>query len=148
MHLICTRRLLVREQNPDILACHTANPDILIFDRTKHSSNLGAAVSKLPCKPDVRLKGHSKEGFGLAWSPVSEGKLVSGANDFMVTYYEVQAAPTGSGASMAPLSVRTGHCNAVNDVAFSCFQADVFASGGDDGKLLLWDARSSDLAGM
>jgi histone-binding protein RBBP4 len=119
-------------------------PDILIFDRTKHGSNLDAGKSgkKVECKPDLRLKGHSKEGFALAWSPLSQGWLVSGAQDFLVNLYDVQSAPKDT-VNVSPVTTFRGHKNVVNDVAFSCHQPDLFASCGDDNMLLLWDRRDA-----
>jgi histone-binding protein RBBP4 len=125
-------------QNPDVLACHTAMPDILIFDRTRHPSE----PKNRQCSPQLRLKGHSKEGFGLAWSPLVEGRLVSGASDFIVNLYDVNAAPKEA-TSLDPLAVFRGHKNTINDVAFSCHEPHVFASVGDDGKILFWDARAA-----
>ena len=36
----------------------------------------------------------------------------------------------------------SGHSQTVEDVAFHCQQAELFASVGDDLRLLLWDARA------
>lgn len=46
-------------QNPNILATQTTDGDTYIFDRTKHASEPDADGV---CKPDIKLKGHSKEG--------------------------------------------------------------------------------------
>ena len=45
-------------QNPDIIASMSPSGQVLVFDRTKHSS----LSTKGPCKPEIRLKGHTKEG--------------------------------------------------------------------------------------
>jgi histone-binding protein RBBP4 len=47
----------------------TIAPDVFVFDKSKHSSKPNGTDSK----PDLRLKGHSKEGYGLAWNPLTEG---------------------------------------------------------------------------
>lgn len=46
-------------QNPDLIATKCTSGEVLIFDRTKHSSEpeRGGAV-----KPDIRLVGQVKEG--------------------------------------------------------------------------------------
>jgi histone-binding protein RBBP4 len=47
-------------QNPNILATKTISGDVYVFDRTKHASEpAGDGI----CKPDIRLKGQSKEGW-------------------------------------------------------------------------------------
>ncbi len=63
-------------QNPDLIATLATNGDILVFDRTKHSSEPNGKVN-----PQITLKGHKQEGFGLSWSPHVEGSLASGSED-------------------------------------------------------------------
>lgn len=45
-------------QNPDLIATKTVMGEVYIFDRTKHASQPTSDV----CKPDITLRGHSKEG--------------------------------------------------------------------------------------
>lgn len=47
-------------QNPDLIATKCTSGEVLIFDRTKHSSEpeRGGSV-----KPDIRLVGQVKEGY-------------------------------------------------------------------------------------
>ena len=45
-------------QNPTIIATKTPTSDVLVFDYTKHPSKPEA----LGCQPDLRLRGHQKEG--------------------------------------------------------------------------------------
>lgn len=33
------------------------------------------------CSPDLRLKGHQKEGYGLSWNPNLSGNLLSASDD-------------------------------------------------------------------
>ena len=52
-------------QNPHIIATKTPSSDVLVFDYTKHSS---IPDNTRGCNPELRLKGHSKEGYGLSWN--------------------------------------------------------------------------------
>jgi len=63
-------------QNPNIIATMTNTGDVLIFDRSKHSS-----VPKGTVNPQIRCIGHDEEGFGLCWNPHEAGKLATGSND-------------------------------------------------------------------
>lgn len=45
-------------QNPDLIATKTVMGEVYIFDRTKHPSQPTTDV----CKPDIILRGHTKEG--------------------------------------------------------------------------------------
>lgn len=33
------------------------------------------------CNPDLRLRGHQKEGYGLSWNPNLSGHLLSASDD-------------------------------------------------------------------
>jgi histone-binding protein RBBP4 len=46
-------------QNPDLIATKSVSGEVLIFDRTKHSSEPERGGV---CKPDIRLVGQNKEG--------------------------------------------------------------------------------------
>jgi len=49
-------------QNPDLIATKCTSGEILIFDRTKHSSE---PERNGQAKPDIRLVGQQKEGYVL-----------------------------------------------------------------------------------
>ena len=38
------------------------------------------------CRPDIRLKGHTKEGYGLSWNPNQNGNLLSASDDYVSHY--------------------------------------------------------------
>jgi histone-binding protein RBBP4 len=63
-------------QNPNIIATMTNTGDVLIFDKSKHSS-----VPKGTPNPQIVCKGHTAEGFGLCWNPHEAGKLATGSSD-------------------------------------------------------------------
>jgi histone-binding protein RBBP4 len=43
------------------------------------------------CEPDLRLRGHDMEGYGLSWSPSKEGYLLSGSHDRKLCLWDVSA---------------------------------------------------------
>ena len=65
-------------QNPCIIATKTPSSDVLIFDYTKHPSKPDPSGE---CNPDLRLRGHQKEGYGLSWNPNLSGHLLSASDD-------------------------------------------------------------------
>lgn len=69
-------------QNPDLIATMCTDGLTLIFDRTKHSLEPNGTVN-----PQITLKGHTEEGFGLCWSPHVEGQLVTGSQDSTVRFW-------------------------------------------------------------
>lgn len=49
-------------QNPSVIATKTISSDLYIFDYTRHGTE---PSSDGVCKPDLKLKGHTKEGYDL-----------------------------------------------------------------------------------
>lgn len=63
-------------QNPNIIATMCTDGRTMIFDKSKHPSMpTGIVNSQAECI------GHTKEGFGLGWSPHEAGRLVTGSED-------------------------------------------------------------------
>jgi len=63
-------------QNPNMIATMCVDGRVLVFDRTKHPLQPTGIVN-----PQIELRGHEKEGFGLHWNPRCEGQLVTGSED-------------------------------------------------------------------
>ena len=82
-------------QNPFVLATKTISADVYVFDYSRHPSKPPAEGG---CTPDLRLKGHKTEGYGLSWSPFREGHLLSGSDDAQICLWDVHG-PLGSGSA-------------------------------------------------
>jgi len=126
-------------QNPYLIATKSAASEVYVFDWSKHSSKPKANGA---FEPDLVLKGHTKEGYGLAWSPHEEGLLVSGSDDSLICMWDIGDASKTSHI-LEPKATYTGHTSVVEDVSFHLFHANLFASVGDDAKLMIWDTRDS-----
>ena len=77
-------------QNPFIIATKTVSAEVYVFDYSKHPSKppLDGA-----CSPDLRLRGHSTEGYGLSWSQFKQGHLLSGSDDAQICLWDINATP-------------------------------------------------------
>lgn len=75
-------------QNHFLLATKTVSAEVYVFDYSKHPSK--PAADGL-CKPDIRLLGHKNEGYGLSWSDLQEGYLLSGSDDAQICVWDVKA---------------------------------------------------------
>ncbi|KAJ2557625.1 Histone acetyltransferase type B subunit 2, partial [Coemansia sp. RSA 1836] len=126
-------------QNPDIIATKTVveNGAVFVFDRTRHPST---PSSDGVCRPDIRLVGHTREGYGMAWNGRREGLLLSASEDHTVCMWDIQGVARER-QSLQPLVVFRGHTGIVEDVAWHQMHPDIFASVGDDRRLLVWDTR-------
>lgn len=126
-------------QNQCIIATKTPSSDVLIFDYTKHPSKPDPSGE---CNPELRLKGHSKEGYGLSWNPNVNGHLLSASDDYTICLWNINALPKDT-RQLDALNIYNGHTAVVEDVAWHLLHDSLFGSVGDDKKLMLWDTRSS-----
>ena len=76
-------------QNPNLVAAKTSGLEVYVFDTAKEPNSNGMGS----CNPDLRLRGHEKEGYGLSWSPFKEGYLLSGSNDCNICLWDVSSMP-------------------------------------------------------
>ncbi|CAH8864041.1 unnamed protein product [Trichobilharzia szidati] len=126
-------------QNPCVIATKTPSSDVLVFDYTKHPSKPDPSGV---CKPELRLRGHQKEGYGLSWNPNTNGYLLSASDDYTICMWDINATPK-EGRIIDAQKIFTGHTSVVEDVSWHPIQESVFGSVADDKKLMIWDIRSS-----
>ncbi|KAJ3274352.1 Histone-binding protein rbbp4 [Borealophlyctis nickersoniae] len=123
--------------NSDIIATRTASGPVFVFDRSRHpmmpSNNL--------CTPELKLTGHEGEGYGMSWHPKREGILLTGAEDKLVCEWNIEGLTKRK--TMGPKNKYAAHTALVGDVQWSHLQDAIFASVGDDRRLLIWDTRTT-----
>lgn len=124
-------------QQCNIIACKTVSGEVHIFDYLKHPSK---PDTEKESKPEMRLIGHKKEGYGISWNTKRKGLLLSGSDDGIICVWDVESA-SQLYSSMEPLSKYEEHAGVVEDVAWHRFNSEIFGTVGDDKKLLLWDTR-------
>lgn len=143
--------------NEFLIATKSPSADVYVYDYSKHPSKPVDGANK----PQLRLKGHEKEGYGLSWSSVEKGRLISAGDDKLVCMWDIEAADSqssggSSGSSSSSASTddkgtRTiqaarkfaGHTAVVEDVAWHRHSPHIFASCGDDRLVALWDVRDA-----
>ncbi|KAL7057887.1 hypothetical protein AAHC03_016515 [Spirometra sp. Aus1] len=126
-------------QNPDVIATKTPSGDVLVFEYPHHPVR---APAERGCQPDLRLKGHQKEGYGLSWNATHHGHLLSASDDQTICLWDISATPLDSRCVDA-MAIFTGHHSVVEDVAWHLIHGHIFGSVADDNKLMIWDTRSS-----
>ena len=126
-------------QNPCVIATKTPSSDVLVFDYTKHPSK---PDPNGVCHPDLRLRGHQKEGYGLSWNPNLNGYLLSASDDHTICLWDINATPKENKVIDAK-TIFTGHTAVVEDVAWHLLHESLFGSVADDQKLMIWDTRSA-----
>ncbi|KAG6618594.1 WD40 repeat-containing protein L2DTL [Phytophthora cinnamomi] len=88
-----------------------------------------------------RWVGHDNAIFDVIWTQ-DDAQLLTAAGDLQVRVWDVETAGRTSGAEISPVLTLKGHDMSVKCVRQAPDSAHVVASGGRDGKVLLWDTRA------
>ncbi|CDQ96251.1 unnamed protein product [Oncorhynchus mykiss] len=88
------------------------------------------------CSPDLRLRGHQKEGYGLSWNPNLSGNLLSASDDHTICLWDIGAGPK-EGKIVDAKTIFTGHTAVVEDVSWHLLHESLFGSVADDQKLMM-----------
>ncbi|KAK4258484.1 hypothetical protein QN277_004927 [Acacia crassicarpa] len=124
-------------QNPTVIGAKTSSSGVYVFDSAKQLGKQQA----LGCDPDLRLRGHDKEGYGLSWSPFKQGYLLSGSHDHKICLWDISASLQEN--VLDAMHIYEAHETVVEDVSWHMKNENLFGSVGDDCKLILWDLRTN-----
>ncbi|KAL3846960.1 hypothetical protein ACJMK2_017917 [Sinanodonta woodiana] len=127
-------------QNPSIIATQTCFGDVLVFDCTKQPSEPEPSGI---CSPQLTLKGHEQEGYGLSWNPNQYGYLVSASDDTAICLWDINSMSANTGV-LRPIATFTEHALFVNDVEWHPVYQNMFGSVSNDETLMIWDTRIYD----
>eukprot|EP00899_Mesostigma_viride_P007613 jgi/Mesvir1/16853/Mv15740-RA.3 len=95
------------------------------------------------------LKGHKAKVFNVAWSPLIDGRLMSGSDDKTIRVWDVQlptpgTAPTaGTSGNFTEVAVLVGHTSNVRALEWHSELPWVVVSGSWDASIRVWDTRTS-----
>lgn len=128
-------RARMMPQKTNIVATKTILGEVHIFDYHKHPM----VPENDEVKPEMKLTGHTKEGYGLSWNPNLEGVLLSGSDDTNILIWDLNKK-SSVGSQFDKFSE---HESVVEDVAWNRQDQFIFGSVGDDKKLKVWDTRQS-----
>ncbi|KAF7073988.1 hypothetical protein CFC21_078900 [Triticum aestivum] len=119
-------------QRPYTVATKTCVDEVHVYHLGEDGDKGGA---------DAVLRGHGAEGYGLAWSAMKEGFLLSGSYDKKICLWDLKA---GNGAPVLDAQqVFEAHEDVVEDVAWHLKDENLFGSVGDDCKFMMWDLRTN-----
>ena len=76
-----------QKNKSNIIAIKCPNGEVHISDYLKHPQK----PIDMQVKSNMRLTGHSKEGFGLIWNPLKEGYLISGSDDHRICVWDINS---------------------------------------------------------
>ena len=150
-HVGAVNRVKVNPLCPHQLATMSDTGKAHIFDISQqlqaldvHSSSAPstpASVKQSATGPLFTFSGHADEGYAIAWSPLTAGRLVSG--DCAKGLYLWEPHEGGTSWSVAAGGFK-GHSGSVEDVCWSPGEATVFCSASSDRTVRMWDVRMKD----
>eukprot|EP00826_Nyctotherus_ovalis_P024619 TRINITY_DN1900_c0_g1_i13.p1 TRINITY_DN1900_c0_g1~~TRINITY_DN1900_c0_g1_i13.p1 ORF type:complete len:278 (-),score=48.71 TRINITY_DN1900_c0_g1_i13:219-1052(-) len=124
-------------QQSSVVATQSDEGTVHVFDHLKHPDK---AETGKDFRPELKLAGHTKEGYGLSWNLQYKGKLLGSAKDGSVCCWDLESSASLYG-SVQPVEKYEGHAGAVRDVEWSMHLPNVFISVGDDQRFLIWDIK-------
>eukprot|EP00995_Heteronema_vittatum_P008819 NODE_406_length_1404_cov_235.117343_g300_i0.p1 GENE.NODE_406_length_1404_cov_235.117343_g300_i0~~NODE_406_length_1404_cov_235.117343_g300_i0.p1 ORF type:complete len:408 (+),score=160.66 NODE_406_length_1404_cov_235.117343_g300_i0:99-1322(+) len=130
-------------QNPKVVATKSVSACVNIFHTGRHP----AQPEGNDCLPNMKLNGHRKEGYGLAWNPRKEGTLASGSDDALICIWDITGGlDRNTTREMHATATLSGHQDVVEDVCWHPLHDTILTSVGDDKALKIWDTRQRDQA--
>ena len=122
--------------------------------------NAAIASSNITPNPNIICRGHTGEGYGVAWCGISGshdnvGKLITSSEDKSVCLWDVKTALKECGSSSISSTIGGGsssmivnpiaqflyHTDVVEDVDWHNKDINMIGSCGDDKIICLWDVR-------
>ncbi len=77
-------RALYLPQNSSFIATKSPSADIVIFNYAK------LATQNIDCRPELRLHGHTKEGYGLSWNSNINRHILSASDDQTICLWNIE----------------------------------------------------------
>ncbi|KAK1321757.1 Histone-binding protein MSI1 [Acorus calamus] len=112
-----------------------ANPEVFRLNHEGVIAKHPMEPEEETCNPDVVLRGHTEEGYGLSWTPLKEGCLLSGSDDGKICLWDISAMPQDK--ALDPQGVYEVNC-----LAFHPFNEWVVATTLADATIKLFDLRN------
>lgn len=97
-------------QNSSLIATKSPSAEVLIFNHTKLASLPREELAKQTADmcTELRLRGHTKEGYGLSWNPLASGHILSASDDHTICFWNIDKK-TSEGKFVDPVAIYTGH---------------------------------------
>lgn len=147
-HFGDVNKLVYMPQNPDVLASGNNNGDLVIYNRTKHSSYKTGIDSVDINKPDLTLRStpidESTDIFAIDWNKQKEGSLASGNMNGHISLYDIKIQFSNpESTSISPLQTYDDSRSGINDIQWIPDHDSMFWSVDESGTVKLFDTRTN-----
>lgn len=136
-HRGAVNRIRSMPQQSHIVASWSDIGEVNLWDLSPFMKALDGP-SKIPTITPLYTSKHKQEGFAMDWSPVAEGRLVTGDCAKHIHLWE----PAEGGRWVIDSTPFVGHQHFVEDLQWSPTEATVFASSSSDRTVKVWDTRN------
>lgn len=123
-------RVRYMPQNPKTIATINGDGGCFVYELD----------SKMNIVTQAELKHHTANGFGLSWSPVNAGELLTSSDDHTIAFWDCNKLEK----ELKPKRVFKYHDDIVNDVRWHNFTGTTFGSVSDDKKFVYGDIREKE----
>jgi len=142
-HEGCVNRVKENPSRTSIICSQSGNGNIYLFDTTKKVDRPLFDTFE----PDITLKGHTEEGYGISFSPHTPNILATSSYDGTICIWDIDEnnkerdKPLSKLMFLAPGYLEQGA--PVEDVQFNPHKEKILGSVDDSGRFLIWDTRCS-----
>eukprot|EP01098_Paradermamoeba_levis_P009354 TRINITY_DN388_c0_g3_i1.p1 TRINITY_DN388_c0_g3~~TRINITY_DN388_c0_g3_i1.p1 ORF type:complete len:507 (+),score=191.72 TRINITY_DN388_c0_g3_i1:113-1633(+) len=137
-------RIRSMPQKPSVVASWNEDNHVQIWNLDQWIQALDTAPIQKLVKPPTQTLDFKHEGFALAWSKLTEGRLLVGDVDKNIYLFDSIGGKFVNDIS-APF---VGHKSSVEDLQWSPTEAEVFASCSSDHTIKIWDTRTRNTPGV
>lgn len=150
-------KLLYMPQNPDVIASGNNYGELVIYDRTKHSTYKNNDDIEID-DPELRLGtsesdnevSDNNEIFALDWNKQQEGMIISGNMKGEINLYDIKSQfKSKSDKLISPLQRFNSDTFGINDITWVPDHDSIFTAVDEGGYFKMYDIRiSNDNKGM
>lgn len=143
-------KLLYMPQNPDVIASGNNHGNLVVYDRTKHSTYKNNDNIDID-QPELNL-GSTEIGdqdgqdiFALDWNKQQEGVIVSGKMNGEINLYDIKSQfKSKSDTTLSPLRSFHDDFSGVNDISWIPDHDSLFSLVDESGCYKMYDTRIQD----
>lgn len=138
-------KLRYMPQNPDVIASANNLGDLVIYDRTKHSTLMNSINTDIN-KPNLRLSNQNTSSaivdiFAIDWNKQKEGVIVSGNMNGEINVYDIKNDFKSKENINLNASKTYNSGIGINDIEWIPNHDSILCAADDNGSMKLYDTR-------